>query len=271
MRPLSRSGAILAIVLAAIFVAVAFEAQRGWLAFEDTSILTGYLMLGLMIGLTLFAGRKRLSMVPMGRASVWLTLHVLVGLLAVAVFWLHSGTLWPSGLYEQVLAALFYVVITTGIFGFLLQKVLPARLTQSDQEIIYEMIPAETANLRAAAQNVVLTCAEETGSDALARHYDEVLHWYFQRPRFFAGHAVGTTRAQHWLHHNAVSAERYLSEKERLYHRQLYDLAAEKCSIDLHYAKQSLMKWWLFAHIPPAAALMVFALWHLILVNVYAL
>ena len=68
-------------------------------------------------------------------------------------------------------------------------------------------------------------------------------------------------RAQHWLHHSGSAIERYLKEKEKDYYRQLYDLAEEKCAIDSHYAQ----------HIPPAAALMVFAIWHLILVNVYAI
>lgn len=271
MRPLSRDGTILALAVAAVFVAVAIQARRGWLSFVDPAILTGYLQLALLLGLAMFAGRKRLSMLPIGRASVWMTVHVVAGLLAAAVFWLHSGTVWPDGLYEQVLTALFYTVIVTGILGYLLQTVLPARLTQSGNEIIYERIPGELARLREAAQDVVLACVEETGSDPLAQHYSESLHWYFQKPRFFLSYAVGSMRAQHWLHHNASAVERYLNEKEKHHHQQLYDLAQEKCSIDLHYAQQSLMKWWLFAHIPPAAALMIFAIWHLILVNVYAI
>lgn len=271
MRPLSRDGTILAVAVAAVFVAVAFQARRGWLSFADPAILTGYLQLALLMGLALFAARKRLSMIPFVRASIWMTVHVLAGLLVAAVFWLHSGTVWPGGLYEQVLTALFYFVIATGILGYLLQTVLPTRLTQSGNEIIYERIPGELARLRAAAQGIVLACVEETGNDPLAQHYCETLHWYFQKPRFFLSHAVGSMRAQHWLHHNASAVERYLDEKGKHYHQQLYGLAQEKCSIDLHYAQQSLMKWWLFAHVPSAAVLMVFVIWHLILVNVYAI
>ncbi len=271
MRPLSRDGAILAIAAASLFVAVAFQARHGWLSFADPQILTGYLQFTLLFVLALFAARKRLAMMPVGRASTWMTLHVLAGFLALAVFWLHIGTLWPSGLYEQLLTALFYFVIATGILGYFLQTMLPVRLTQSGNEIIYERIPAELTRLREAAQNVVLTCVEETGNDPLAHHHCETLHWYFQKPRFFLSHAVGSMRAQHWLHHNASAVERYLDEDGKHYHRQLYGLAQEKCLIDLHYAQQSLMKWWLFAHVPSATALIVFAVWHFMLVNVYAI
>lgn len=271
MRPLSRDGAILAVCLAAAFVAVAFQARRGWLSFADPAILTGYLQLTLLIGLALFAARKRLPMIPIGRASIWTTVHVTAGLMAAAVFWLHSGTVWPAGLYEQVLTALFYIVIATGILGYILETRLPARLTQSGNEIIYERIPGELARLRAAAQDIVLACVEKTGNDALAQHYCETLHWYFERPRFSLSHAVGSRRAQHWLHHNASTVERYLDDDGKHYQRQLYSLAQEKCSLDLQCAQQSLMKWWLFAHVPPAAVLMVFVIWHLVLVNVYAI
>jgi hypothetical protein len=270
MRPLSRNGFILALAATAVFMTLALAARRSWLSFGDPSIVTGYVLLALMIGLGLLAGRKRLSMVPMSRASVWLTVHLLVGLLALAVYWLHSRTVWPNGLYEMLLAALFYLVALSGGLGFLLQATFPARLTQSGYEIIYERIPAELARLREAAEAVALACAEETGSDTLARHYDERLHWYFQRPRFFLSHVAGTMKARHWLHHNAAATERYLNDKEKDHHRRLYHLAEEKSLLDFHYALQGLMKWWLFAHIPPATALLVFALWHLLLVNVYA-
>lgn len=270
MRPLSRDGFILALAATAVFMIVALAARRSWLSFGDPSIVTGYVLLALMLGLALLAGRKRLSMVPMSRVSVWLTVHVLVGLLALAVFWLHSRTLWPNGLHQELLAGLFYLVVASGCLGVLLQATLPARLTQSGTEVIYERIPAELSRLRAAAEAVVLACVAETGSDSLARHYDERLHWYFQRPRFFLSHVAGTMRARHWLHHNATATARYLNDRESDHLRRLYRLAEEKTLMDFHYALQGLMKWWLFAHIPPAAALLVFSLWHLLLVNLYA-
>ena len=86
---------------------------------------------GQIILLSLFNIRKRLAMIPLGNATTWLILHVVAGVLAVPVFWLHTGTVWPTGLYEQILTLFFYVITMNGIFGFLLQRLYPVRLTQT--------------------------------------------------------------------------------------------------------------------------------------------
>lgn len=271
MRVVSRPGGVLLLAAVALFAVLWIAARHIWLGLGDPAYLTGYILLALMLLLALFNARKRLSMVPLGRASVWLTLHVVGGLLVLALFWLHTGTALPSGTYEIFLTLLVYLVAASGIVGFLIQLASPPRLTRSGDEIIYERIPAELARLREEAQALVLACAEKTGSDALARHYDENLHWYFRRPRFFLSNVLGSLRAQHWLANHAGSVARYLSAPEREFHDRLCELAGTKSEVDAQYALQSLMKWWLFFHVPPSAALVVFALWHLVVVNLYAM
>jgi hypothetical protein len=39
----------------------------------------------------------------------------------------------------------------------------------------------------------------------------------------------------------------------------------------MHFAGQSVLKYWLLAHVPLAAALVAMMFWHVIIVNVYAL
>ncbi len=271
MRVLSRAGALLLLLAAAAFAALWIAARQVWLELGDPALLTGYCLLAVMLLLALFTARKRLSMVPLGRASVWLTLHVVGGLLAVALYWLHVGAFWPTGGYEIVLALLFYLVVVSGAVGFVIQRVCPTRLTRSGEEVIYERIPAELSRLRDRAEAVILACAEKSGSDTLARHYDEVLHWYFQKPRFFFGNVFGSLQSKHWLENQSRALARYLNASERDFQRELYELAEAKSEMDSQYALQSLMKWWLFCHVPPSAALLVFAVWHLIVVNLYAI
>lgn len=270
MRVLSRTGAVLLLLAAAAFAALWLAARQVWLALGDPALPTGYALFAVMVVLALFTARKRLSMVPLGRASAWLTLHVIGGLLAIALYLLHVGSFWPTGGYEIVLALLFYVVVVSGVLGFVVQRICPTRLTRSGEEIIYERIPAELARLREEAEAVVLAGTEKSGSDTLARHYDEVLHWYFQKPRFFVSNVFGSLQAQHWLENQGTSLARYLSPAEAEFEKRLYELAESKSEIDAQYALQSLMKWWLFFHVPPSAALLVFALWHLVVVNLYA-
>ena len=51
----------------------------------------------------------------------------------------------------------------------------------------------------------------------------------------------------------------------------LTTLAERKAEIDFHYAAQALMKRWLLLHLPLAAAVVLLALWHILLVHIYAL
>ncbi len=268
---LSRPWWILLIVATALFVGVVVGTERMALRLRDPAQLTGYLLLATMIALAAFNMRKRLPVLPLGRAYHWTLFHVTAGLFAVGLFWRHAGTLWPTGLYEQILAALFYLVSLTGLGGYVLQKIYPRRLTETGVEIIYERIPAEIADMRERAEEIVLECTEKTGCDTLARHYVETFDWYFRRPRFFWSHVFGGNAGAHWVRNQIDAVRRYLNEEEGGYLDALASLAETKTKVDFHYVAQRIMKGWLLVHLPLAAAVMAVALWHLVLVNAYAL
>ena len=83
-----------------LFILLATHAHRTDLALGISATATGWSLLALLVALAAFNTRKRLSMLPLGSASTWLRLHVVGGILAVPLLWLHAGTLWPTGLYE---------------------------------------------------------------------------------------------------------------------------------------------------------------------------
>lgn len=253
------------------FGIVAYYARATWLQLGNPAIVTGYSLLTLMLLLGFFNMRKRLSMVPIGRGSLWLAFHVAAGILAIAIFWLHTGTLWPTGSYERVLATLFYLVSLTGIFGYIILRSLPRRLTQTGIEVIYERIPAELGEIREKVEGLTLECTEKSGSDTVAQHYIGTLNWYFRRPRFRISHLVGGDAAGHWLRGPGSAARRYLNDVEKEYFDQILELASLKVLVDRHYACQDLMKKWLLVHVPLSMAVILLSIWHLLLVNVYAL
>jgi len=241
------------------------------LALQRAEFVTGYTLFGIILMLALFNARKKLAMVPFVRSAYWLAIHVVGGVMAVVLFFIHTGSIWPSGGYEQALALVFYLVSLSGIFGYAVQRINPRRLVQTDYEIIYERIPDELAEIRAKAEAEIRACTEETGSDTLARHFLETLTWYFRRPRFFFNNALGGNAGQHWLRNQYRTVDRYLNDSERVYLDRIDELAQLKSKIDVHYACQSMMKNWLLLHLPLAAALLGLMFWHVILVNVYAL
>lgn len=233
--------------------------------------LTGYVLFGLMLGTALLNFRKKLSMVPVGRAAYWLAGHVLGGFLIIGIYFVHTQTIWPNGGYEQAFAVLVYLVTASGIYGYVIQRVIPRRLTATDIEVIYERIPAEIAEVRSKAKAIVLSCTQEAGNDTLARHYLESLAWFFRRPRYFISHVFALEAGEHFIRNQVRTIERYLNEKERVHLAEIERLALYKDKIDFHYAGQNMLKTWLLAHVPLAAALLAMMFWHIIVVNVYAL
>ena len=262
-----------------LFVLLAASAIFGLLLLTDayeknlerTDTLTGYILFGLFIFLGALNSRKKMSMIPLGRASLWLSAHVVFGITAIGLFWLHIGTIWPVGLYEQVLTAIFYLVAISGVIGFLLYRIGARQLTQSGVEVIYERIPRELYDIREQSEKIVLECTEETGSDTLAKHYEDTLSWFFRKPRFYWQNIFGLQSAAHWMRFHAATVVRYLDEKEMAHFDELMTLISVKRKIDHHYAAQDLMKKWLLIHLPLSIALLVLASWHWFLIEVYAI
>ena len=259
------------VIAAAAIASFAAYSTVSQLELGRPEFLTGYVLFGLMLGLAAFNARKKLSMIPVGRAAYWLAAHVVGGVGALALYFVHTGSIWPAGGYEQAFAVVFYLTSLSGIFGFVIQRIYPRRLVQTELEIMYERIPGELAEIREKAEAAALACTEETGSDTVARHYMESMAWYFRRPRFFVNNAVGGRAAEHWLNHSYETVSRYLNDNERGHLDELDQLARYKSQIDYHYACQSIMKLWLLTHVPLAAGVLGLMFWHVVVVNVYAL
>jgi len=254
---------------------IAFAGFVAWdrsakLSFADSKFAIGYILFALMVFLALYNGRKRLSMLPLGKASSWLTLHLVCGVLALALFWLHIGTIWPTGTVDRALAALFYAVSASGVIGYALQLWIPGRLVHAAPEIIYERIPSEIAAIRMQVEKAVLDAAGESGRETLGNDYIQTLAWYFAQPRFFWSSVLGSGRTEHWLQRHFDTIGRYLTETERSHLVRIVELVTDKRRIDVQYALQTLLKRWTIFHVPLAAAMLTLAVWHLILVHVFA-
>jgi hypothetical protein len=265
-----RSGLLPWLLALVLFVALMVWARHLHNALGNPAFLTGWCLFALLLALGAFNGRKKLSMLPLGSAAAWLRFHVIGGVFALALFWLHTRALWPDGLYERLLAACFYLVSVSGIVGWWLQRSLPGRLSSTGEEILYERIPAELANLRSQAEAAVLECTKTTGRDTLARHYTETLDWFFRRPRFLRNHVFGGKRARAWQRRQFDAIRQYLDKNETQFLDRLTAIAAYKTDVDFHHAAQRVMKLWLFVHLPLATATVLLASWHVLLVHIYS-
>ncbi len=254
------------LVLAAIFLAAR---QIDWRIIHQ-SFLTGYILVLLLLTMAFLPLRRRLPGLPFGLMSTWLRLHVVFGIILLPVFWLHIGKAWPIGLFEQLLAAAFYITVLSGLCGRLMQKILPTNLTAAGGEVTRERIPRDIIGLRLEVERILVDCAEETGKRSLAIAYEQTLAWYFRRPRFLLAHVIGAAKARHWFDHHVARLSHTLDGVERGYLDQIRDIAERKHALDLHYTLQYLLRGWPFIHAPAAIAFSVFVSWHIALVHVYA-
>lgn len=79
--------------------------------------------------------RKKFRAWRIGRVQTWMTLHIWLGLLSLPILVLHSGFRWGGSL-SAGLMVLFLIVIASGVWGLLLQNILPKKMLVD--------IPAET-------------------------------------------------------------------------------------------------------------------------------
>lgn len=255
---------------------VALFAEQARLHLGQAEAWTGYSLFGLFLILAAFGLRKRLSMVPMGRAFWWHQVHIIGGVIAGMFYLLHVDSLWPEAGYERVLAGLVYLLLLTGIGGYVLQFLAPRRLARNPEEILFERIPAALDEIRSASREQILAITQQQAkrgqaSETLVRFHQESLDWYLRQPRFLLSHLFGGQKGEHWIDSSFSALRRYTSDAENEVVDELEALARRKADIDKHYAMQGTMKLWLLLHIPCAAATLILVLWHLLLVNIYVL
>jgi hypothetical protein len=253
-----------------LFTLLWILSERATRELANPAIITGWFLFGVILFLGAFNVRKKLAAFNVGPARAWLALHIVGGLLAVCIFLFHTGTLWPTGVYERILATLFWIVTATGFFGVAVIVIYPRRLTDSGLEIIYEHIPSEIYSIRERAEAEVVACTEKSGESTLADHHVDTMDWYFRRPRFYFNHLVGGIGAEAWIRSHGNAVRRYLSPEETPFLDRLLALAEQKTAIDRQYACQDVMRKWLVAHVPFSVALIGISVWHLVLVYVYA-
>ncbi|MBI5759507.1 MAG: hypothetical protein HZA46_13385 [Planctomycetales bacterium] len=99
--------------------------------------VTGGSLIGLAFGIVgsscmilagLLAARKRIPTWQIGSAQFWLRGHIWLGLLSVPLILFHSGFGW-GGLLENLLWITFAIVIVSGVYGLILQQLLPRWMT----------------------------------------------------------------------------------------------------------------------------------------------
>jgi hypothetical protein len=208
----------------------------------------------------------------------WRKLHVFLGYVLIAVFVAHSDFSLPDTCFEWALWAAFVAVALSGIFGVYLAWSLQAR-RRVDEGITYERIPARCAELAQEVHAAVARTDPAAAAIALpAPAYDAWimdlytvhLRSFFQGPRNFSAHLIGSRRPLGRLTDEIDNLSRFVDQRGREKLVAIRSLVIEKDHLDFARVYLWLSKGWLFVHVPASYALVVLMVLHVLVVYAFS-
>ena len=237
---------------------------------QRTALVSGWVLFALVAVLASYNLRKRISFLPLGSSSTWLQVHVFLGLLSIAVFGMHVGWRVPNGYLEVGIAVAYLVVAASGIIGLWISRVFPRRLSERGEEVFYSRIPRVLRRIQVAAEREVLACLTDGESTAIPEFYSEELRAFFERHRYFWQHMIRSQRGELELIRKMDLHGRYLNEQEKQTMESLAEYVRVKSDLDFHFSHQLVLKVWLFIHVPLTYALVVMAIFHVVIVYAFS-
>lgn len=256
-----------------LYVIYANTAPRGPQGGSWQGLLFGVVGSGLMVFAGLLAGRKKVPRWRIGTAQLWLKAHIWLGLLSVPLILFHAGFRW-GGLLEQVLLAVFALVILSGLAGVAFQQYLPRYIKEATpREAMFEQIPHVCAALRATADgHVVSVCGSlfpPSSATTSKPEFQDLRAFYVDLMRpFLSPESPRSSRLMNPLQAAAEFSRVKQKSVSAAAHEVLKHLAAI-CDERRELARQArLHRWlhlWLFFHVPLSLSLLVLGLLHAIM------
>ena len=183
---------------------------------------------------------------------------------------MHVGWRVPNGYLEVGLAFAYLIVAASGMIGLWISRVFPRRLSERGEEVFYARIPRVLRRIQVAAEREVLACLTETESTAIPEFYSEELRTFFERHRYFWQHMIRSQRGELELIRKMELHGRYLNEREKQAMNSLAEYVRVKSDLVFHFSHQLVLKVWLFIHVPLTYALVVMAIFHVLIVYAFS-
>ncbi len=251
---------------------VALSAASLWFIpqFPRHAYISGWFLFALMLILTFFNLRKKVPFLRMGKASFWLKMHICLGIFSGALFFVHMGWTWPSGLFRQIFAWCFLIVFISGLVGWWMSRSFPRRLTLGGYETPFERMRDARNSLRRKAEAMVLATEEGKAPSFVSQRYADQFGMFFTKPCNFWAHVFESRSPQAAHRSQFDEMERYVEKSDADRFAELRDLVAQKHMLDYQYSLQLALRLWLFIHIPLSYSLLLFSVLHIILVHSFS-
>ena len=232
--------------------------------------LSGWVLFAVILALTFYNARKKISFLPLLSSETWLQFHIYAALLTGVLFCVHINYKIPTGWFEGTLAWLYLLVMLSGFFGLFASRGIPKRLTTRGGEVLFERIPGIRRQLQERAEALALKSVEEVKSSTIADFYVRELKPFLDGPRNLVPHWFEVRAPLNLILNKITDLNRYLNEAERATMDEIAALVRQKDGLDYHYSLQLVLKLWLFVHIPLTYSLLLWTLAHIVLVFAYS-
>jgi hypothetical protein len=239
-------------------------------AMPRIAYLSGWLLFVVILILTFYNARKKLSFLPFLTSEGWLQFHIYAALFTVVLFCVHVSYKIPTGWFQCTLAGLYALVMLSGFFGLFVSRGIPKRLTTRGGEVLFERIPGIRRQLQERAETLALKSVEEVKSATIADFYVRELKVFFDGTCNLVPHWFEMRTPLNLILNKIADLSRYLNESERATMNEIATLVRQKDGLDYHYSLQLVLKLWLFVHIPLTYSLVLWTLAHIVLVFAYS-
>ncbi len=261
-----RSATAMAVSLSLLLIAsgtYGFYAVTGVVdASSKWGVAYGTVATCLLLAVMIYAAKRRtLKFRKLGRTRTYLLVHIYGGTLFLVLIFMHSGFTLPDGLLTWLLWALSVWVVGSGLVGVVLQKWLAVMLNQLQTEVQLPRIPTLVEELRGRAEEIV------SGAGSVVRDlFTSELAASLTGPQFswrsFTGF-VDDKGSRFQFVRTLVPPEKH-AELD-----QLRDVIRTKAEMDVHFALQTILRRWLWLHIPPAIVLLALVVLHVLVILYY--
>ncbi|HEX7073170.1 MAG TPA: hypothetical protein VF226_03950 [Hyphomicrobiaceae bacterium] len=245
---------------------------------RDPRYLDGWVLAGGMsLQLYFHIAIKTTSLSPKS-AMCWRKVHIFLGYLLIAAFLAHSDFSLPDTGFEWALWVAFVLVSLSGIFGVYLAWSLRAKHA-IDESISYDRIPARRAELARDVHAAVTSPTPDANLIALPTPpydawigdlYTTHLRDFFQGPRNFAAHLIGSQRPLKQLTDEIDKLSRYVDHKGQEKLAVIKSLVVEKDRLDFARVHLGLTRGWLFVHVPATYGLVVLTVLHVLVAYAFS-
>ena len=270
MRTLYKRRLLSSTILVVILLVVFLVSSQLRNALIEPAYFTGWLMFVIMLMLLLFNLRKKISFLPLGSAYMWAQLHIYGGVLMLVISLMHIDYSFPNGALESGLSVIFFLVTFSGIYGIYISRKLPVKMAQQTDCVIFERIPGIRERIREEVELRVNDAVGDVKSVAIADFYSQHLYNYLSQPADFWLHLVNTEHVYSKWKNRFKALRLYLNDAELTLLTEIEELTKRKIDLDSQYACRSLLKYWLFFHIPLSYILFITVIFHLFLVRSFS-